>query len=178
MPTSRYFAGENPWRRCNGAPSILRRKKRIASIIAVDVPDVLRAKPRSRVRDGNGRIASRMHFQPLPRRCMHSAAMRRYSSQAEEHQKHTGARIECIRSGRYARWTRARLRTAPFVVVITGFSLYDNTVSSKKLVEETRDNKRYESIYDDIVSPRRTCEITFIIMFEYDKIDLLSIVRH
>lgn len=86
---------------------------RIASIIAVDVPDVLllarNLDPACEIETGE--LHRACTFGP-PRRCMHSAAMRRYSSQAEEHQKHTGARIECIRSGRHAR-TRARLRTAP-----------------------------------------------------------------
>lgn len=108
-------------------PSIHRRKKssparsgRIATIIAVDVPDVfLLAQDRSRAeRDGARRArgrgrhrerekertanAPRMHFQslyPPQDACRGSAATRRYSSRTEELQKHTGARIECTRVG-------------------------------------------------------------------------------
>jgi len=52
-----------------------------------------------------GCIAHALSIVALPTSCMHSVTMRRYSSQAEEHQKHVGTRIECtaVFSPRYAR---------------------------------------------------------------------------
>lgn len=68
-----------------------------------------RERERERARRGNPQErkerttnAPRMHFQSLypPQVAYYgSAAMRRYSSRAEEHQKHEGTRIECTRVG-------------------------------------------------------------------------------